>query len=71
LLPGPVLSAEKGDFRFGTNPRIKQSRYRKPVKIKLKRMDDGKYSWELTGDSVEAVIRADRRLRGYIKKKKQ
>jgi hypothetical protein len=67
-----VLSADKGGgFRFSTDERIKKTRPKKPVKIELKRRDNGKYSWELSGDDVDEIIRADKRLREYIKKDKR
>lgn len=35
----------------------------RPVKIKLKRSTKGAYSWELTGDDAEKIIKEERKLR--------
>ncbi len=61
VLAAPSL-AEEG-FKFRTDPQIKQITPGKPLKIKLKRYSDGKYTWEISGDSVEEVTRADEELR--------
>lgn len=68
VLAAPVFCAQgEGEFRFGVEPEIKNVRPRKPPKIKLKRDEDGKYSWEITGGDVEAVKEADSKLREYLK----
>ena len=54
--------AEEG-FKFRTDPQIKQITPGKPLKIKLKRYSDGKYMWEISGDSVKDISRADEELR--------
>ncbi len=62
-----VLSADKDSFQFKKQPEIQQVKPKKPVKIKLKRSADGKYTWELTGDDVDEIVRADKRLKKLLK----
>jgi len=47
-------------------PEIQQVKPRKPVRIKLKRSSEGKYSWDLSGDEVDEVVRADKRLKKLL-----
>ncbi len=61
MLSAPALAGE--GFKFRTDPGIKQTVPERPVKIKLRRLGDGKYTWEISGGSVDEVIRADRELR--------
>lgn len=62
-----VFSADKDSFQFKKQPEIQQVKPKKPVKIKLKRSSDGKYAWELTGDDVDEIVRADRKLKKLLK----
>lgn len=62
-----AFPADKEDFQFRKQPEIQQIKPKKPVRIKLKRAADGKYTWELTGDDVDEVVRVDRRLRKLLK----
>jgi len=62
---GPV--SNRNDFQIKKQPEIQQVKPKKPVKIKLKRSAEGKYSWELSGDDTDEVGRADRRLRKLLK----
>ena len=62
-----VFSADKDSFQFKKQPEIQQVKPKKPVKIKLKRSVEGKYSWELSGDDVDEVVRVDKRLRKLLK----
>ena len=55
---------------FKSVQEIRKIKPEAPVKIKLKRNDDGEYSWELSGDDVERVIETDKRLLLYNKKQK-
>ena len=50
-------------------PEIAEIKPHKPVKIKLKRNFDGNYSWELTGDSANEVLQADKELKESVGKK--
>lgn len=68
LLPYYVLSADKNQpFQYAKNPQIQQIKPNKPVKLKLHRNTKGEYSWDLTGDNVDEVYRADKRLRKLLK----
>lgn len=64
------------DFSFSeTHPQIQVSKDKtlqyakpkKPVKIKLHRDKKGEYSWDITGESVDEVIKADKRLRQLLR----
>lgn len=46
---------------------LQYAKPKKPVKIKLHRDKKGEYSWDITGENVDDVIRADRRLRQLLK----
>ncbi|MBI4697980.1 MAG: hypothetical protein HY758_03480 [Nitrospirae bacterium] len=39
----------------------------KPARIKLKRNAKDDYSWEISGDKVEDIIKADKKLREDLK----
>lgn len=60
------LSAENKNIQFKKQPEIQQIKPKKPVKIKLKRTADGKYTWDLTGDDVDEIVKADKRLRKLL-----
>jgi len=62
-----VFSEDIRNFQFKKQPEIQQVKPKKPVKIKLKRSADGKYTWELTGDDVDEMVRVDTRLRKLLK----
>jgi hypothetical protein len=63
LFAAPAFAEEDTGFKFKTNPKIKQARPKKPLKIELKRHEDGKYTWEISGGSVEEVLKADEELK--------
>ena len=67
LFSGSVFSEEKPDFQFKKQPEIQQVKPRKPVRIKLHRSPKDGYSWDLTGDNVDEIIKADRRIRSLLK----
>lgn len=67
ILLGPVYSEDNKNFQFKKQPEIQQVKPKKPVKIKLKRLAEGKYTWDLTGDDVDEIVRTDRRLRKLLK----
>lgn len=54
---------------FKQVPEIREIRPQSTVKIKLKRTSKDEYSWELNGNSVDEVIKADRALRKDLKVK--
>lgn len=62
-----VFGAEKPDIRLRKQPEIQQIKPPKPVKIKLHRNNKGEYSWDITGDNVDEIIKADRKLRKLLK----
>jgi hypothetical protein len=68
LMPFYTLSADKSEqFKFSKDQHIQQVKPKKPVRIKLHRNAKGDYSWELTGDNVDEVVQADRRLRKLMR----
>ncbi|RJQ50366.1 MAG: hypothetical protein C4538_00360 [Nitrospiraceae bacterium] len=52
---------------FRQIPEIQEVKPEKPVKIKLKRTAKNDYSWEISGDDAEEVLKADRRLKQGLK----
>ncbi len=70
FLPGIAQCIEKPkgsqSFQQTKDPQIQQIKPKKPVKIKLKRSGKGEYSWDLSGDNVDDVVRADKRLRKLL-----
>ena len=66
LLFSPVYPENK-NFQFKKQLEIQQVKPKKPVKLKLKRSAEDKYTWEITGDDVDEIVKADRRLRKLLK----
>ncbi len=62
----PVFAADNRALQIKKQPEIQQVKPRKPVKIRLKRSADGKYTWDLTGDDVDEIVRSDKRLRKLL-----
>lgn len=62
-----VFAQDNKNIQFKKQPEIQQVKPKKPVKIKLKRLAEDKYTWEITGDDVDDIVRADRRLRKLLK----
>ena len=60
-------SYEKDAFQFRKQPELQQIKPQKPVKIKLKRTSKDEYSWELSGDDADEIIKVDRKLRIMLK----
>lgn len=60
-------AADKTVVQVGKQPEIQQVKPRKPVRIRLRRTAKGEYSWDLTGDSVEELVKTDRNLRKLLK----
>lgn len=54
---------------FRTIPELSGIKPEKPVKIKLKRNKGGEYTWEVSGDSPDKVIEADKKLMETFGKK--
>jgi hypothetical protein len=63
---GRSYSVDNKPPRIRKQPEIQQVKPKKPVHIKLKRTAAGKYTWDLTGDNVDEIIRADKRLRKQL-----
>jgi uncharacterized lipoprotein YehR (DUF1307 family) len=62
-----VSSEDTKNFQVKKQPEIQQVKQKKPVKIKLRRSAEGKYTWELMGDDVDEIIKTDRHLRKLLK----
>jgi hypothetical protein len=67
FISGSVFSQDTKTFQVKKQPEIQQVKPKKPVKIKLRRSAENKYTWEITGDDVDEIVRADRRLRKFLK----
>ena len=63
---GPVFAVDNKALQIKKQPEIQQVKPRKPVKIRLKRSSEGKYTWDLTGDDVDEIVRADKKLRKLL-----
>jgi len=64
---GTVFSEDTKNYQVKKQPEIQQVKPKKPVRIKLKRSSDDKCTWEITGDDVDEIVRADRKLRRLLK----
>lgn len=58
--------ANKPPLHFSKNQDVQQIKPKKPVKIKLHRNTKGEYQWDITGDNVDEIIRADKRLKKLL-----
>jgi hypothetical protein len=67
FIVGSVFSEDPKTFQVKKQPEIQQIKPKKPVKIKLRRSGEDKYTWEISGDDADEVVRADRRLRKLLK----
>jgi hypothetical protein len=63
----PQAPQTKQPFAFTKNQEIQQVKPKKPVKIKLHRAAKGDYTWDISGDNVDDLVRADARLRKQLK----
>jgi hypothetical protein len=61
-----AFSVENKNIQIKKQPEIQQVKPKKPVKIKLKRSAEGKYTWELSGDDVDEIVKADKRLKKLL-----
>lgn len=64
---GHSFSEDTKNFQIKKHPEIQQIKPKKPVRIKLRRAADDKYTWEITGDDVDEIVRADRKIRKMLK----
>ncbi len=63
----PAFSSDTNNLKFKKQPEIQQIKPKKPVKIKLKRLSNGNYTWDLTGDNIQEIIKIDRELKKLLK----
>ena len=61
-----AFAVENKSIQIQKQPEIQQVKPKKPVKIKLKRSAEDKYSWELSGDNVDEIVKADKRLKKLL-----
>ncbi len=66
VLAIPAASVDQKAIQIKKQPELQQIKPKKPVKVKLKRSAEGAYSWELSGDDVDDIVKADRRLRKLL-----
>ncbi len=66
LLVLPVYAADNKPMQIKKQPELQQVKTKKPVRIKLKRSPDGKYTWDLSGDDVDEIVRVDKRLKKLL-----
>ena len=59
-------ASEHNSLTFKKQPEIQRIKPKKPVKIKLKRLANGTYTWDLTGVDIQEIIRIDRELREQL-----
>jgi hypothetical protein len=67
MFAGSLSAADKNETQIKKQPEIQQVKPRKPVKIKLHRTVKGEYTWDLSGDSVDEVVKTDKRLKTLLK----
>lgn len=63
LVFSSACAGEEEGFTFKSRPEIEQVQPKKPVRIKLRRLSTGEYTWEITGDNAQEVIKADQEMR--------
>ncbi len=61
------IEGKQPDTTFKQLPEFQEIKPQKPVKIKLKRNTKGEYSWDISGDNADEIIKADKRLRESLK----
>ena len=66
IAPADWALAEEG-FRLSSNREVSEVTPEVPVRVKLKKLANGTYTWEITGTNVQSIIEADSALRKYIK----
>ena len=66
LIFTPALSSNSNTFTFKKQSEIQHIKPKKPVKIKLKRLANGSYTWDLTGGDLKEIIRIDKELRKQL-----
>jgi len=61
-----VCAADREDLQVKKQPELQQIKPKKPVKIKLKRSPKDEYTWELSGDDADEIVKTDRKLRKML-----
>jgi len=61
-----AYAAEKDNFQFKKQTELQQIKPKKPVKIKLRRSAKDEYTWELTGDDADEILKTDKKLRKML-----
>ncbi|MEW6109930.1 MAG: hypothetical protein AB1632_12300 [Nitrospirota bacterium] len=61
-----AYSVEKDGFQIKKQSELQQIKPKKPVRIKLRRTAKHEYTWELTGDDADEIIKTDRKLRKML-----
>jgi hypothetical protein len=61
-----AYAAEKDNFQFTKQTELQQLKPKKPVKIKLRRSAKNEYTWELTGDDTDEILKTDKKLRRML-----
>lgn len=57
---------EEAALKFKEAPEVVEVKPKKPLKINLRRTAEDKYTYEISGEDPEEIIKADRKLRKYI-----
>ena len=60
---GTAWAEDAKPFKFTKDPQVSQIRPKKPVRIKLRRLSGGEYTWEISGDNAAEIIRVDEELK--------
>lgn len=66
IAPAGGTFAEEG-YRLSRNKEVSEVMPASPIRVKLKKLADGTYTWEISGTDVKGIIKADSALRKYIK----
>jgi hypothetical protein len=61
-----AYAAEKDYFQFKKQTELQQIKPKKPVKIKLRRSAKDEYTWELSGDDADEIVKTNKRLRKML-----
>jgi predicted secreted protein len=61
-----ACAADNDDLQVKKQPELQQIRPKKPVKIKLRRSPKDEYTWELSGDDADEIVKTDRKLRKML-----
>ncbi|HSW63521.1 MAG TPA: hypothetical protein VLH56_09465 [Dissulfurispiraceae bacterium] len=62
-----VRPAQQPALQVSKQPDIQAVKPKRPAKVKLHRNVKGEYTWDITADSADEVVRTDARLRKLLK----